>query len=398
MPCREKSNIVGLEENELEVLGKVSQRKKNNALIIIPGSIDFRGIQIFFLNVLKYFDYSNLSIDLYFGGSCNNAEIEVALKSYGVGLYTGNSDMSTRKNESKYNEDIQALLRENDYTCVYVNSGMPWFNYIALKNAKKCGVPKRISHSHSSHIPSKKAIVRIFQSLLRLKSNSIATDFLACSEQAGVWMFGKRKMQKNGKVLYNGIDAKKYIYNAKVRDEYRRTYGVQEKSVVLHVGAFNSAKNQKFLVEVLSCLRDTTKDIVFILIGSGPTKEEICRLANQLGVADRIIFITETSHVENYMQMADLFVLPSVFEGLGIVNIEAQASGLKCLVSDVVPKMIDVTGLVTFKSLSDGPEEWAKVMSDMLNPYERKNTASMIENSGFDAKNTAEILQRIIMR
>ena len=98
------------------------------------------------------------------------------------------------------------------------------------------------------------------------------------------------------------------------------------------------------------------------------------------------------------MQMADLFVLPSVFEGLGIVNIEAQASGLKCLVSDVVPKMIDVTGLVTFKSLSDGPEEWAKVMSDMLNPYERKNTASMIENSGFDAKNTAEILQRIIMR
>lgn len=382
----------------MEILSKATQNKKNRALIIIPGSIDFRGIQVFFLNVLKYFNYSNLSIDVYFGGNCNNAEIAANLKSYGVGLYIGNSDLSTRKNESKYNEDIQTLLRENDYTCVYVNSGMPWFNYLALTDAKKFGVPKRISHSHSAHVPSKKVIVRIFQSLLRLESNSIATDFLACSEQAGIWMFGKRKMREEGKILYNGIDAKRYAYNAMVRDEYRRIYGVQEKSVVLHVGAFNSAKNQRFLIEILGHLRDTSKDVVFVLIGNGPNKDEICYLADQLDVTERIIFVPETSHVENYMQMADLFVLPSIFEGLGIVNIEAQASGLKCLVSDVVPRMIDVTGLVTFKSLSDGPEEWAQVMSEMLNPYERKNTVSMIEDSGFDAKNTAEILQRIITR
>lgn len=381
----------------MEVLSKASQYKKNSVLIIIPGSIDFRGIQIFFLNVLKYFDYSNLSVDLYFGGSCNNAEIARDLKSYGVGLYTGNSDLSTRKNESKYNEDLQTLLRENNYTCVYVNSGMPWFNYIALKNAKKFGVPKRISHSHSAHIPSKKATVRVFQSLLRLKSNSIATDFLACSEQAGTWMFGKRKMREEGKILYNGIDAKKYKYDATVRNEYRSMYAVQEKSVILHVGAFNSAKNQKFLVEVLSCLKDMSKDIALVLIGSGPTQEEVRCLAIQLGLEEHIIFITETNHVERYMQMADLFVLPSVFEGLGIVNIEAQASGLKCLVSDVVPRMIDVTGLVTFKSLLDGPKGWAQVINEMLSPYERKNTISMLENSGFNVINTAKTLQRIIV-
>ena len=370
----------------MEVLSKASQYKKNSVLIIIPGNIDFRGIQIFFLNVLKYFDYSNLSVDLYFGGSCNNAEIARDLKSYGVGLYTGNSDLSTRKNESKYNEDLQTLLRENNYTCVYVNSGMPWFNYIALKNAKKFGVPKRISHSHSAHIPSKKATVRVFQSLLRLKSNSIATDFLACSEQAGTWMFGKRKMREEGKILYNGIDAKKYKYDATVRNEYRSMYAVQEKSVILHVGAFNSAKNQKFLVEVLSCLKDMSKDIALVLIGSGPTQEEVRCLAIQLGLEEHIIFIAETNHVERYMQMADLFVLPSVFEGLGIVNIEAQASGLKCLVSDVVPRMIDVTGLVTFKSLLDGPKGWAQVINEMLSPYERKNTISMLENSGFNIR------------
>lgn len=370
----------------------------HKVLIVIPGSVDFRGIQIFFINILKYLDYTNLAVDLYFGGKNENEEVLSCFIKKNNGIFIGNLNFSEKKPRRVYRQDLRNLLQSKQYDCIHVNSGMPWFNLVALEEAKKAKVKKRILHSHSAHNAESNPLKILYKKIMMLKLNLLATELVACSKEAGIWMFGQRKMKEKGIILYNGIDAEKYTFSQKNREEGRTQFAMSDKHILLHVGAFNSSKNQMFLVEMFSFLKQMNENAKLILIGTGPNLQKVKDQVKAAKLENDVMFIGSTNRVSDFMQMADLFILPSVFEGLGIVNIEAQAAGLRCMVSDVVPEIVRITNLVEFIPLSKGPEYWAEKAMELLSPYERENKIGCICNSGFNARMTANRLQEIYDR
>lgn len=372
-----------------------SKSALNNVLIILPGDIEFRGIQVFFFNIIEKMCLDNISIDIYFGGSCVREEILETLLRQNVGVYVGELDFHTKRSYLQYKNDIIKLMQIKEYNCIHINSGIPKFNAVALQIAKKENIVTRIVHSHSAHNCKRSLFKRVYKRFLQIKINYLATDWIACSKEAGDWMYGESFMEKKGIILNNGIDIKKYIFSSEKREFMRKKYDLENMHIILHVGAFNRAKNQSFLVNVFSQIRSRDEKAKLIMIGTGEKQEEIKSIVRTLGLDKDVIFINETSCVENYMQMADLFILPSTFEGLGIVNIEAQAAGLRCLVSDVVPRAAKVTDLIEFISLSEKPEYWAKCALKYLKGYERNNMETCIVKNNYDIQTTANAIQRM---
>lgn len=369
--------------------------KVNRILVILPGDIEYRGIQVFFYNIINNMNFDNMSIDIYFGGRCVREGILELLAQNNIGVYIGELDFHKRVSYIQYKKDIYSLIQINKYSCVHVNSGIPRFNVIALDVSKKERINKRIVHSHSSHNWKKSWYKRLYKLFVQMRINHLATNWIACSKEAGDWMFGALIMNKKGIILNNGIDVKKYIFSDEKREKMRIKHNMLKNHVILHVGAFNRAKNQAFLVQIFSEIRKNDKLAKLILIGTGENKEKVKAMVSSMGLEKDVLFIDESNCIENYMQLADLFILPSTFEGLGIVNIEAQAAGLQCLVSDVVPKEAKITNLLEFISLLEQPEFWAKRALVYLEGYERNNTEEEIKKSGYDILDTTNIMQRI---
>lgn len=245
----------------------------------------------------------------------------------------------TRKtNRKKYFWDIFCLCRKEHYDVIHVhgNSGTM---LIDLLPAHLAGVDKRIAHCHNvehGHRILNKIINPIFRTQV--------TMALACSDEAGEWLFGREKYT----VLNNAIAVTDFKYNPQVRKRIRQElgYGIKD-TVLVHAGYFNAQKNQSFLIELMKRNRD--KNLKLLFIGDGRMRKSI----EDSTTDDRIYFLGTTDAVEDYLQAADCFVFPSKWEGLGIAALEAQASGLPCIVSAYVPKLVNMSGKVQFYDLND---------------------------------------------
>ena len=216
----------------------------------------------------------------------------------------------------------------------------------------------------------------------------LPTDFAACSRHAGEWMFGKNS---SFKIIHNAVDLSKYAFNQDVRDNIRNKLGINDKFVIGHIGRFCYQKNQEFLIDIFNEIHKST-DAVLLMIGSGKTESFIKSEIHKLGLDDKAIFIGNTLDVNEYYQAMDFFVLPSRVEGLGMVAVEAQVSGLPVICSTEVPDEVAITNLVTFCPLSEPASEWAKlILSHKV--FERRDTTNEIRNAGYDITKEAKILE-----
>lgn len=261
----------------------------------------------------------------------------------------------------KLNKYIPALIKvfkENKY--IIVHSHINTLSVFPLYAAKKAGVPIRIAHSHSTAAPGewKKNILKY---CLRPFAKVYATHYVACSKYAGEWLFGK-KVIEHGKVTIfnNAIDLDKFKYDENIRNQVRKELGLDGKFVIGHVGRFCYQKNQGFLIEVLKALNNQKPDAVLMLVGDGPDKEKIEGRVSQLELTGQVLFLGNRNDVNRLYQAMDLFILPSRYEGLPVVSIEAQANGLTCILSDKITKEARITDSVVFLSLEVGYKEWAK--------------------------------------
>ena len=255
---------------------------------------------------------------------------------------------------------------------------------IPLKAAKKHGVPVRIAHSHSSR--QDRDLKYPLKLLFKRSIPGQATQLFACGKEAGKWMFGTDDFR----VLNNAIDAERYRFDPEVRQEVRRELGIPADAPVAgHVGRFMAPKNHGFLLRIFAELPDHAR---LLLVGDGELLAENERLAEELGVRDRVIFAGLRSDVDRMLQAMDVFVFPSLYEGLPLSVIEAQAAGLPCLISDKVPIECKKTDLVTQIPLDASPAEWAEaVLSAAEAP--RGDTLAQIRETGFDIRANAEWLQ-----
>ena len=257
---------------------------------------------------------------------------------------------------------------------------------IPLSVAKQCGVPVRIAHAHSSNQDKdwKYPLKRFFMR----KIPSCATHLFACSDSSGLWMFPKQ----NFTVIKNGIDTEKFAFDSAVRDEARKELHLAESLTLGHVGRFDQVKNHSFLIDIFSELKKEVPDAVLLLVGKGPLENQMREKVQGLGLADSVLFLGLRSDVNRILQAVDVFVMPSLYEGLGIAAIEAQTSGTFCVFSDTIPKECKLTDHVVFLSLHTSPSLWAEHILSGALPV-RKSNAEQIAVKGYDIQSTADDLQ-----
>ena len=293
----------------------------------------------------------------------------------------------------QYKREVREFLKEHpEYKIIHSN--LEERSYFALKEAKKLGIPIRISHSHNRPLGFDiKLLVRYY---FRFMLKYYNTHMFACGVEAGDWLYGKKNREKVI-IMNNAIDAKDYIYHPKKSMKMKKELGVEGKSVIGHVGRFFAQKNHSFLIDIFHEIHKKNSNTVLLLAGGGEQddllKNQIKQKVKELGLLDCVRFLGVRSDVNDVMQAFDLFLLPSLFEGLPVTMIVAQASGLPCVISDKVPIQCDITGNVKVVGLDKSPETWADVILDFVDGFERKDTFDKIQKKGFDIKENAKWLE-----
>lgn len=303
--------------------------------------------------------------------------------------------ISIRRNLKEMNEVFQS----NHYDIVHSHADCA--NAIILDVAKKNGIKVRIAHSHNTESPVKITGLKSFlhKSYLeycRLKVRKVATHYMACSEAAGLWLFGKKNML-SGKVyiLNNAIDLSRFQFDDKVRESERQSLGLDGQFVVGHVGRFAPQKNHAFILDIAREFKTHDDNVKLLLVGNGPDFEKIISSAEEDGLSSIIMFYGETDCVEEILQAFDAFILPSLWEGLGIAIIEAQANGLRCVVADSekVSKDSKLSPLVEFLK-TDDPHKWRDRLMTIANNPLRMDYSDLIRRNGYDIVEESRKLEK----
>lgn len=289
-----------------------------------------------------------------------------------------------------YLSELNRFFDEHpEYKIIHVHQDC--LSSVILKAAAKHDVPVRIAHSHSAN--QDKNIKYPIKLWYKRKIPRHATHLFACGKEAGDWMFSGAPYQ----IVNNAIDAAAYTYDADKRGELRRQLVLADELVIGHVGNFTQPKNHPFLLEIFTALLKKEPNAVLLLVGGGEEMSQIREKAQKLGIAEHVHFLGVRSDVAGLMQAMDVFVFPSLYEGLGIALIEAQTAGLPCVVSDTIPHEAYLTDLVDSESLSAPAEKWAeKILEKRAIP--RTDRRAEIATHGFDITTEAVKLQEFYLK
>lgn len=263
---------------------------------------------------------------------------------------------------------------------------------VILKAAMKHNVPVRVAHSHSAN--QDKNLKYPIKLWYKRGIPKYATNLFACGKGAGSWMFGGASYQ----IINNAIDVSAYTYDPTKRQEMRRQLGLENEFTIGHVGRFNQPKNHSFLLDIFAALLKKESNAVLLLAGGGEDMPKIQAKAEALDIAEHVRFLGIRSDVAGLMQAMDVFVLPSLYEGLPVTMVEAQAAGLPCIISDKVPPECILTeGLVDVLPLSAGAETWSEKLLEKRDTP-RTDRRSEIAAHGFDITTEAVKLQEFYIK
>ena len=352
------------------------QNKPIRILNIVP-NMRAAGIETFIMNVYRNIDRSKIQFDFL----VHNKKREFyddEIEELGGKIFR--LSFKDDKNIFKYIKDLNTFFKEHkEYKIVHghMQSMMPLYLMIAKIN----NIKVRIAHSHNGSY--EKSIKGFILYIFSRFSKYFSSENWACSKLAGNYLFGK----SNFKVIYNGIDTKKFDYNEKIRINMRKNLKLSDKLVILHVGRFEKQKNHKFIIDWYKNFLSKNKNSVLLLAGEGKLENKIKKYAYKKGVYDDIRFLGVRKDIDKLMQVADYFVLPSLYEGLPVVGIEAQYCKLECLFSNKITNEILVNDHSKFLSINNNSYVYWTNM--ILNGYERKNV-NIIDKKKFDIKNISK--------
>lgn len=278
----------------------------------------------------------------------------------------------------------------SDYDVFHIHNHHAFDSYMVARAALKAGFKKVIVHSHSSSAEEHVKLHELFKKPL---SNLNITK-LACSDSAGEWMFSTNDYI----LMRNGIDVNKFAFSEKDREQYRKELNISDKFVIGHIGRFMYVKNHKFLVKLFAEYKKVNENACLMLVGGGEDFDKIKELVFSLGISDDVLFLGVREDTPQLYCAMDMFILPSHFEGLGIVAIEAQNNGLCCLISDTVSNQAEITNNVLWAGLNEPMSKWIKQIEDIRNRAD-KNDRTMyceqIRNAGYDIHETCVNMSRI---
>lgn len=342
----------------------------------------------------KYIDKSKFQFD--FVTFNKHLDYEQELIDEGCRVYY--MSCCPEENREQFIEEFDAVLN-NGYDAIHIYTGY-WRDTIVEERAKRNGIKKIIVHATNSQVNINDEQKRIrdtkIHNVVKKKINlSLATDFCTCSDLATEWLFGEQIPREIIKRFNMAIDIDEYVYNPKIRDEYRRKLGIADCIVLGHVGRFAYQKNHEFLINVLAKVSKVIDNIKLVLMGSGVLKEEIKSLVDSLGLEKKVIFVGTSEDVAYRLQAMDIFCFPSRFEGLPAALVEAQASGLKCLVSDCITAEVCITENI--KRIPLNIDIWVNNIIDLAQGYDRKDMSSEMTNAGYNIKYQIKELEKLYL-
>lgn len=247
-----------------------------------------------------------------------------------------------------------------------------------------------ITHSHNGN-----GFSNFQNAIFRPILNFCTKKKLACSKIAAEWLFGKHK-GKNVEVIKNGIDVNRFAFSEDKREKMRKQYGVTDKFVIGHIGRFSEQKNHKFILEIYKEILKKYKQSVLFLIGTGELFSVIKNLANEKHLTDKIIFVNTTSTPEDFYCLFDAFLMPSLYEGLPIVGIEAQCSGVDCYFSNNISPEIAISDCCHIISLKESANRWAsKIIEGCKRNHNRRLYSDIVSRAGFNVHQVTARLEQI---
>lgn len=351
------------------------------------------GIESFLCNVLKSMNREGMEIDI-IAAQIRPSVFSEELKAMGVSLVELSG---SQKKLAKNHRLFRNILRERRYDAVHLNV----FHALSFRYgviAKKCGVHRLIVHSHNTSI-RKGSFLRPFKMLVnnvfkRLYYKAF-TDFWTCSAAAAEFMFPKAIVSgKKYEVIPNGIDTSRFAFDRENRESTRRELGISDELLIANIGRLSEQKNQSFLLDVINELRG--ESCILLLVGEGDKEDELKAKASALGLTDKVIFYGTTAHVENILCAADVFAFPSLFEGLGIVAVEAQAAALPVVCSENIPPEAFMSDIVSAVALKEGAGAWADMLVRGAGASDRNaNMTDTIRKMGYDIRSVAERIEKI---
>ena len=357
------------------------------------GSLDQGGVETLLVSILRNIDREKVQFDFLLHRK-KESFYEKEVIALGSRIYKTTNYNPFNLSRFKH-ECLEALASSQHYQIIHAHTEM---NLWPLKYAKQCGIPIRIAHSHNAKC--KLSIKYFFLLYERIFIHLYANRFFACSKLAALWSYGKKQVEKgNVFIIKNGIDSKDFKYDKNKRQIMRESFGLDDSKIIVgHVGRFVKQKNHSMLIDIIFEMKKKNNNVVLLMVGSGKLEEKIKQKCIKCGLKENVFFLGNRADVCDVMQAFDVFVMPSYWEGLPLVGIEAQASGLPLVISDTVSEEVKIIDEVYFKSLKEGANKWASFIFDVISNHIRRDTTAEIINAGYDIKNTAQLLQEYYLQ
>lgn len=353
-------------------------------------NMDRAGIETMIMNYYRHIDRSKVQFDFLANKSKPGAYDE-EIKSLGGRIF-----ISPGLNPAKwfkYKNMLSNLLKNNtEIKVVHSHNGA--FSLQAQLVAKECGIKNRIVHVHGTKIDFNLKLP--LKLLYKTKLKSAANNYWGCGTEAVKYYFGQKTIDTNNYVvIHNAIETKKFIYNEEKRARLRAEYNLDGKFVIGNVARFMKQKNHTFTLDLFKVILQKEPNAILMLLGDGELLEPMKQKAKELGIEKSVMFMGNVNNVNEMYQAMDLFLLPSLFEGLPVVGIEAQTSGLKCIMSNTITDEVKVTNNIEFLDLKkDSLEKWADKILENKN-YKRENVEQQVIDAGYSIEVEAKKLQEI---
>lgn len=364
---------------KMSIIYNIDNFDKPIRVLQIIGSMNLGGAENFLMNVYRKIDRTKVQFDFVVH---KQGVFDDEIKKLGGEIYY--IKPLQKVGPIKYKKELKGIFDSKKYRIVH--SQIDQVSGFILKVAYQCGIPVRIAHSHSSK-NSNSFVGKIYKSYLQKKINKYSTKRYACSDKAGKWLYKRADFE----VINNGIDINKFVFNANERKKMRKQYNIDDSTLVIgHVGRFMDAKNHEYLIDIFNDYnKNVNANSALLLIGSGELKEKIILKVNKLNLNKNVIFLEGLTDVYRYYNMMDIFVFPSIYEGLPLTLIEAQVNGLKCLISKNVTSQCQITNKCEFLDINQSSQIWANKITKSENRIINKNSKKILS---FNSQNIANKL------
>lgn len=353
------------------------------------------GVDKYLLNFLEITKNEDVQID--FMTNEVDLELKSRLSEYGSSLFA----IASLRHPLQQYKQVKEILKNGQYDMVYLNVSTA-IDCIAVFAAKSEGIPERVIHSHSSgndcESNAQRLVYNIVHRICHLFLYRAGTSFLACSKRAGFWLYPKKIVESDKfHVIFNAVNRTKFTYQPELKEELRKSQGTEGQFVIGHAGNFCYVKNYPFLIEVFAEIKKRCKEAVFLLAGTGVEFEDIKKSVREKGLEKEVRFLGWCEDTNKFYHSIDLFLLPSRFEGLPIVGVEAQCTNVQCIMSNSITEEAKIQDHCHFLPLEKGPAWWAEYILEHRE-YDRDAVQLLAGAANYDLESQKQQLLELVRR